>query len=111
MQVMDEIEPTQADECFRCGYALRGIADDQACPECGLLAERSRRVTDELHDTRPKWLRKLAIGTWMILLSIAIVFPWAGIRLAMSPWISRQFFTMRWGWQGILAYTARLVGA
>ena len=44
-------EPAK-DECYRCGYNLLGIADDQACPECGLLAQRSRRVTDELHDTR-----------------------------------------------------------
>ena len=31
----------ESDECYRCGYALIGIANDQACPECGLLAERS----------------------------------------------------------------------
>ncbi len=46
--------------CYRCGYVLHGIADDQPCPECGLLAERSRRVSDELHDTRPRWLARIA---------------------------------------------------
>ena len=25
-------------ECLRCGYDLRGIANERACPECGLLA-------------------------------------------------------------------------
>src|SRR5437762_9680970 len=59
-------------ECLRCGYDLRGIANEQACPECGLLAERSRRVTDELHDTRPRWLRRLAWGVWLILLAIPL---------------------------------------
>ena len=49
----------QRDECYRCGYDIRGIASDQPCPECGLLAERSRRVTDELHNTRPTWLRTI----------------------------------------------------
>ncbi len=58
------------DECYRCGYDLRGIANEGACPECGLLAERSRRVTDELHDTRPRWLRSLSRGIDLILLAI-----------------------------------------
>jgi hypothetical protein len=58
------------DECYRCGYDLRGIANDGACPECGLLAERSRRVTNELHDTRPRWLRSLSRGIDLILLAI-----------------------------------------
>ena len=42
------------DDCYRCGYPLLGIDDEQACPECGLLARRSRRQTDELHNTRPE---------------------------------------------------------
>jgi MFS family permease len=62
------------DECYRCGYDLRGIADDAACPECGLLAERSRRVTDELHDTRPRWLRSLSRGVDLILIAIVALF-------------------------------------
>lgn len=60
------------DECYRCGYDLRGINDDQPCPECGLLAQRSRRQTDELHNTRPGWLRTLSRGIWLILLALAL---------------------------------------
>ena len=63
-------------ECYRCGYDLRGIADDQPCPECGLLAQRSRRVTDELHNTRPKWLRAIARGSNLILLAIVTAVLW-----------------------------------
>src|SRR2546430_14287954 len=63
-------------ECSRCGYDLRGIANDQACPECGLLAERSRRVSDELHDTRPRWLRRIAWGVRLILLTILLCASW-----------------------------------
>jgi hypothetical protein len=59
------------DECYRCGYDLRGVANDRACPECGLLAQRSRRVTDELHDTRPRWLRSLSLGVILVLLAMA----------------------------------------
>jgi hypothetical protein len=70
---------TAEDTCYRCGYDLRGIADDQPCPECGLLAERSRRPTDELHHTRPGWLRRLAWGVRLILLAIgaAVLWPFA----------------------------------
>jgi predicted RNA-binding Zn-ribbon protein involved in translation (DUF1610 family) len=64
------------DECYRCGYDLRGIADDHACPECGLLAQRSRRTTDELHNTRPRWLRSISRGTNLILLSLILTVAW-----------------------------------
>src|SRR5437016_4592051 len=70
---MTQIGVIETDECYRCGYALRGIADDQACPECGLLAQRSRRVSDELHNTRPRWLRQLSIGTILILWALLAV--------------------------------------
>jgi len=99
----------QADECYRCGYDIRGIANDQPCPECGLLAERSRHVTDELHNTRPRWLRRISLGVWTLLLAapagVVVVWPavrwihftphaffaasalflWFGIRLLTSP--------------------------
>lgn len=65
------------DVCYRCGYDLRTLADEQPCPECGLLAARSRRPSDELHHTRPGWLRKLSLGVWLILLAIVVAFGWA----------------------------------
>lgn len=65
---MADVDTT--DDCYRCGYNLHGIADDQACPECGLLAERSRRTSDELHLTRPTWLRRLFLGVLSILLGL-----------------------------------------
>jgi len=68
-----EIAPPQG-ECYRCGYDLRGIPDDHPCPECGLLAERSRRITDELHNTRPRWLRSISLGVSLILLVTLVAF-------------------------------------
>lgn len=68
--------------CFRCGYPLVGIADDRPCPECGLLAARSRRETDELHLARPRWLKRLSRGVWLLLL--AMVWPWIGIPTATN---------------------------
>jgi MFS family permease len=81
------LKPSEAaDECYRCGYNLTGIANDQACPECGLLAERSRRVTDELHDTRPQWLRKLGIG---VIFMICAIVGWM-----LAPWVAAVFVAL-----------------
>lgn len=55
-----------SDLCVRCQYDLRGIANEQPCPECGLLAERSRRLSDRLRDTDPRYLRKLSFGVWLL---------------------------------------------
>lgn len=64
------------DDCYRCGYPLLGIGDEQACPECGLLARRSRRTTDELHDTRPRWLNRISRGANLILLALVAGSVW-----------------------------------
>src|SRR5580765_3129732 len=76
MSIIDYRATPTADACYRCGYDLRGIADDQPCPECGLLARRSRRPTDELHNSRPRWLRRISRGANLILLAILIAAVW-----------------------------------
>lgn len=84
------MDQTPTDACYRCGYNLTGIADDQACPECGLLAERSRRVTDELHQTRPRWLRRLSWGVWLIVLALLLPVPLQfATQIAVERWLSR----------------------
>jgi hypothetical protein len=84
-------EPAAAEECYRCGYDLRGIANDRACPECGLLAERSRRITDELHHTRPAWLAGLSHGVWFILAGIAGVFVWTAVLASLGNRYSAEY--------------------
>jgi hypothetical protein len=66
------VRQQDGDVCYRCGYALTSIADAHPCPECGLLARRSRRVTDELHYTRPRWLRRISLGTTLLLVAVLL---------------------------------------
>jgi hypothetical protein len=62
----DDLAP-RGGECVRCGYDLVGIEDDAPCPECGLLAERSRQGDGHLSDAPPGWLRGISVGVWLIL--------------------------------------------
>jgi hypothetical protein len=81
------------DRCFRCDYDLRGIADEQPCPECGLLAERSRRKTEHLADAPPGWLRRVAIGLWLILISFLAAGAWP---ILMGVIINIRTVTRAW---------------
>jgi hypothetical protein len=85
----------RTDDCYRCGYPLVGIDDEQPCPECGLLARRSRRTTDELHNTRPRWLRRISRGANLILLAIALGALWPALWLGLIQGDAWRF-TMRW---------------
>lgn len=60
--------PLDADTpCVRCGYNVRGLTEEQACPECGLGVGRSVRLGAELGQSRPAWLRGLARAAWLLL--------------------------------------------
>jgi hypothetical protein len=74
---------TFQDECHRCGYDLRGIANDRPCPECGLLAQRSRRETDELHNSHPRWLGSMSWGFDLVLAGFAITVAWPFVCAAI----------------------------
>ncbi|MGB7158618.1 MAG: hypothetical protein WBD40_11165 [Tepidisphaeraceae bacterium] len=72
------------DECYRCGYPLLGIDDEQACPECGLLARRSRRESDALHNTQPRWLRRISCGVNLILIAMLLSLLWPFPRVTVE---------------------------
>lgn len=80
------------DRCARCGYDLLGIEDDAPCPECGLLAERSRRADGHLSDAPPGWLRGIGIGVWLILAAHLLGGAWPFVLAGMDE--------MRWLWFG-----------
>ncbi len=77
------------DNCYRCGYPLLGIDDEQPCPECGLLARRSRRPSDELHNTRPRWLRRISRGANLILLAIVLAVIGPFIQEKVIEWVEQ----------------------
>src|SRR5690554_3779929 len=58
--------------CVTCGYDLRALAPDRACPECGTPVERSMR-SDLLIDAEPRWLRKLILGQRLVLIGTIMV--------------------------------------
>lgn len=68
--------PTPADTpspdtpCIACGYSLRGIADDGKCPECGMLAVKSR-AGGPLARVTSRTLRRVRIGAWGMGVAIA----------------------------------------
>jgi len=80
--------------CFRCHYDLRGVADDQPCPECGLLAGRSRRATDELREARPVWLRSLSRGIWLVLIALVLAIGWPLVLNNLPEAINEKLFNL-----------------
>ena len=59
------VDPT----CLRCGYDLRRAPADAACPECGLAVHRS--IGERFHpdDCPPRWVRRIAVGSLLLLVS------------------------------------------
>ncbi|MCH8151245.1 MAG: hypothetical protein IH830_02600 [Planctomycetes bacterium] len=57
--------------CVRCGYHLRGLAEDGTCPECGTAVARSMRG-DLLSAADPAWLRRIYRGHLYIVIGCAV---------------------------------------
>jgi hypothetical protein len=65
--------------CLRCGYSLRKITDSNYCPECGLSVWLSLNQNDTLEMCNPDWLRRMAVGLWILaaasVISLAVLTP------------------------------------
>src|SRR4029434_8766362 len=62
----------------------------------------SRRSTDELHDTRPKWLRKISRGANRILFGVVLAIAWPFL-FALTP-LETLFQPTLFQPLGVLAY-------
>ena len=92
-----QVGSPQQDPCARCDYDLRGIADDQPCPECGLLAERSRQRSWQLAEATPRWLRALTIGTAMVLLAHLLALVWLPLSEALRRLVQTPYRVLQVG--------------
>ncbi|MEM7807549.1 MAG: hypothetical protein AAF561_05510 [Planctomycetota bacterium] len=73
--------------CLRCGYNLTGLDDRRACPECGLLVGLSRKSSDALADSHPRWLMKLIVGVVAVGLSLpSLVLIPIGYAIITEAW-------------------------
>jgi len=61
---------TDVAACLRCGYALRGLAPDGMCPECGTPIERSLRGNFLVYSD-PAYVRWLHAGSVLIEAALA----------------------------------------
>src|SRR5437764_6386117 len=65
--------------CLRCGYSLRKITDSNYCPECGLSVWLSLNQNDTLEMSNPDWLRRMALGLWVLaaasVIALAVLTP------------------------------------
>src|SRR4051812_3038328 len=91
-----------SDECLRCGYSLHGIANDQPCPECGLMAAASRRLTGDLHETRPQWLRSLSRGVMLLILAILMAGFTPFYEVPLRNFTYRLAERMHFGWPTLM---------
>ena len=64
--------------CIQCGYNLRTLLAEQACPECGQPVAQSLQ-RDRLRFCDPRWLRRVAGGTTWILVG--------GVGLLTGAWV------------------------
>ncbi len=74
--------------CLRCGYNLRSLLPDQACPECGAAVAPSLRG-DLLRLSDPRWLKRLSAGmTCIVIGQIALLATLCGALRWLELWFS-----------------------
>jgi hypothetical protein len=71
--------------CQECGYNLRGLAEDDQCPECAAPISRSTR-RDLLRFADPRWLQRLALGSRLVIFGSIGIFA-ADIGGLVATWL------------------------
>jgi hypothetical protein len=89
----------QNSTCVRCGYNLRGLRPESACPECGTAVGRSLQG-DLLRFAPPDWVETLASGMSWIVAGILVGFV-SGLLVAVAAAAS---------WQPLVVQAVGIVG-
>jgi hypothetical protein len=76
---LDDLPATAAEistdlPCVHCGYNLRTRLSSGLCPECGSPVIDTLNLNTELERSRPGWLRCLAIGNGVLILTRVMLF-------------------------------------
>lgn len=74
--------------CVGCGYDLRGLAAEGACPECGMMIAHSMAARGFRYANH-RWLGKIRIGAWLFL-GASLLILLASVPLFVLPdtWIA-----------------------
>jgi hypothetical protein len=92
--------------CQECGYNLRGLAEEDRCPECAAPVNGSTR-RDLLRFADPRWLQRLALGSRIIVIACVSI-----IVLDLAPAVlSAPFVNLGAETMGVLFTGYRLLRA
>lgn len=93
-----DLQPTRpvgvvADDryCIQCGYNLRGLTQEGACPECGTLVQHSFQ-DESLEFASPAWLAHIERGLFILQLSLGAIlaYPLAAIVVMFIEGVIRR---------------------
>ena len=68
-QVVREYLADRDSPCPTCGYNLRGLKDENVCPECNAPVGQSL-LGDRLEFANPRWLRRIGWGAFLAALTM-----------------------------------------
>ena len=84
--------------CLRCGYDLRGLPADGACPECGLrVAVTSGSDGEGLRHAPPGWIGSLAWGARLALVAVAAHLAVPYLPEFAFSWVPDDYLSLSFG--------------
>ena len=99
--------------CVRCGYHLRELAEDGACPECGTAVARSMHG-DLLSAADPAWLRRIYRGHLYIVIGCAVLLLTIALNMMagnlLPSWSNTYFWKVEQAGAVFLCLAFLLIG-
>ena len=76
-------------QCVNCGYNLKGLSPDRACPECGLEVVITRRADTFLTKRQFTAILLRCIAVYLFLVTLASAVMW--VMYAVSNMVGNKF--------------------